>query len=204
MVRIVAKSVVRTVSFLRNALMWRQCERQYALIAWGLMAGWIVLLPRLPGDPAGAEGALAALGLSALLAAVCAIDARRGIIPDSFVVLLAVGGLIHLAWTDGPYGLQRLLEAGFFLLAAWLFRAAFRYVRGYHGLGLGDVKFATAGVLWIGIAAVPALLIVAVLSTTASLLILNAGGHALNRRQAIPFGPHLAIALWSNWIAGLV
>jgi leader peptidase (prepilin peptidase)/N-methyltransferase len=67
---------------------------------------------------------------------------------------------------------------------------------------LGDVKFVTAGVLWIGIEAVPALLTVAVLSAFISLVILRAEGHSLSGKQAISFGPHLAVALWLTWIAG--
>jgi leader peptidase (prepilin peptidase)/N-methyltransferase len=68
-------------------------------------------------------------------------------------------------------------------------------------LGFGDVKFATAGVLWIGIEGVPGLLLVAVLSAVASLLILKAEGHDLDGKQAISFGPHLAIGIWLIWIA---
>jgi leader peptidase (prepilin peptidase)/N-methyltransferase len=94
------------------------------------------------------------------------------------------------------------MEAMLFLIAAGLFRAVYRWVRGHDGLGFGDVKFATAGVIWIGIEGVPGLLLVAVLSALASLVILKAEGLALNGKQAISFGPHLAIGLWLTWIAG--
>jgi leader peptidase (prepilin peptidase)/N-methyltransferase len=75
-------------------------------------------------------------------------------------------------------------------------------VRGFDGLGFGDVKFVAAGVLWIGIDGVPWLLVVAVLSALASLVILRAEGHDLDGKQAISFGPHLAIGLWLTWVAG--
>jgi len=201
MICVVRKTIDRTGRFLSDALAWRAGERQHAPIAWSLVAGWIWLLTALRGDTGWCDIALAALYLSVVLAAVCAIDARYGIIPDSLVAALAFGGLLDSAFISEADWLQRLLETGLFFIAAWLFRAAFRRIRGYHGLGYGDVKFATAGVLWIGIGAVPHLLIVAVLSAFVSLLILKAAGQSLNRRQAISFGPHLAVSLWLNWIA---
>ncbi len=202
MMRALGKTVGRTRRFLRCALAWRNPERRHAPIAWCLIAGWIWLLASLRGDSGWTEITLAALYLSAVLAAVCAIDARYGIIPDSLVVALALGGLSQALLADQPDRLPRVIvEAALFFLAASLFRAGYRRVRGYYGLGFGDVKFATAGVLWIGIQAVPQLLIMAVLSAFASLLILRAEGHSLNGKQAISFGPHLAIGLWLSWIA---
>jgi leader peptidase (prepilin peptidase)/N-methyltransferase len=204
MIRALGKTAGRTRFFLGGALGWRAPQRQYAPIAWCLVAGWIWLLAGLRGDAAWPEILPAALYLSAVLAAVCAIDARYGIIPDSLVIALAIGGLIGIVVTDPTELLQRVIEAGLFFVAAWLFRAGYRRVRGYHGLGFGDVKFATAGMLWIGIEAAPGLLIVAVLSALVSLLILRADGHRLDRTQAISFGPHLAISLWLNWIFGVM
>jgi leader peptidase (prepilin peptidase)/N-methyltransferase len=201
MIRALGRTAGRTRFFLGGALGWRAPQRQYAPIAWCLIAGWIWLLAGLRGDAAWPEIVLAALYLSGILAAVCAIDARYGIIPDSLVIALAIGGLIEIVVTGPLPGLlQRLIEAGLFFVAAWLFRTVYHRVRGYHGLGFGDVKFASAGVLWIGIEAVPRLLIVAVLSALVSLLILRADGLRLDRTQAISFGPHLAIGLWLCWI----
>jgi leader peptidase (prepilin peptidase)/N-methyltransferase len=200
MIRALGKTAGRTRLFLHQALAWRAPQRLYAPLAWGLIAGWIWLLAGLCGDPAWTETTLAALCLFWVLVAVCAIDARYGIIPDSLVAALAAGGLIVIGLTGAPDLLRRLIETGVFFLAAWLFRAAYHRIRGFHGLGLGDVKFATAGVLWIGIAATPRLLLMAVISALASLMILRADGHSLNRQQVISFGPHLAVGLWLSWI----
>ncbi len=205
MIRALGKTAGRTRLFLRGALGWRAPQRQYAPIAWGLVAGWIWLLAGLRGDAAWPEMLLATLYLCGILAAVCAIDARYGIIPDSLVIALAVGGLIDILLTGPPDGrLQRVIGAGLFFVAAWLFRAGYHRVRGFHGLGFGDVKFAAAGVLWIGIEAAPRLLILAVLSALISLLIIRAEGNSLHRTQAISFGPHLAIGLWLSWIFDLL
>jgi leader peptidase (prepilin peptidase)/N-methyltransferase len=200
MIRALGKTLGRTALFLGHALQWQGAQRQYALIAWSLIAGWIWLLIGLRGEPAWPEITLAALCLSGLLAAVCAIDARYGIIPDSLVIALAVGGLVQIVVIGPPDRLQRLIEAGLFFVAAWLFRAGYYRLRGHHGLGFGDVKLATAAMLWIGIEAAPGLLIIAVLSALASLLILRVDGHKLHRLQAISFGPHLALGVWLSWL----
>lgn len=85
------KTSGRTGRFLGRALTWRAPDRQHSAVAWGLVAGAIWLLTGLPEDPAWPEAALAGLYLGSVLAAICAIDARYGIIPDSLVAALAAG-----------------------------------------------------------------------------------------------------------------
>jgi leader peptidase (prepilin peptidase)/N-methyltransferase len=195
------KTLIRTRRFLGDALTGRKSQRQYAPAAWFLIAGavWLIANPEM--DSIWPAVMLAGLYLLGLLACVCAIDALYGIIPNSFVAALALGGLAETI-LFGQAELWRVIEALLFFIAAYLFRMAYRLVRGHDGLGFGDVKFATAGVLWIGIEAVPALLMVAVLSALISLVILRIEGHSLSGKQAISFGPHLAVALWLTWIAG--
>jgi leader peptidase (prepilin peptidase) / N-methyltransferase len=201
-IRVLRKTTGRTSQFLGDALAWRAPDRQHAVVAWCLIAGAVWLVGSLADAPAWPELVLAGLYLMTVLAAVCAIDARYGIIPDSLVVALAVGGLLQTFFLGQGEPLQRGFEAMLLFVAAFLFRGAYRWVRGHDGLGLGDVKFATAAVLWIGIEGVPELLLVAVLSALASLVILKAEGYDLHGKQAISFGPHLAIGLWLTWIAG--
>jgi leader peptidase (prepilin peptidase)/N-methyltransferase len=202
MIRVLRKTSGRTSQFLADALAWRAPDRQHALVAWCLIAGAVWLVASLADNPAWPELTLAGLYLMVVLAAVCAIDARYGIIPNSLVVALAIGGALQALVSGQDDPLQRGFEAMLFLLGAYLFRAAYRWVRGHDGLGLGDVKFAAAGVLWIGMEGVPGWLLVAVLSALASLLILKAEGYHLNSKQAISFGPHLAVGLWLIWITG--
>ena len=202
MIRALGKTAGRTRLFLAAALGLRAPQRQYAPIAWGFIAGWLWLLTGLRhGDAASAViMLLAALFLCGVLTAVCAIDSRYGIIPDNLVVALGIGGLAEIVMAGLADPVQRAIEAVAVFVAAWLFRTAYHRVRGFHGLGFGDVKFAGAAVLWIGIAAAPWLLIGAVLSALIELLILRGDGHRLDRTQAISFGPHLAISLWLIWI----
>lgn len=202
MIRTLRKTGGRTGRFLGDCLAWRAPDRQHAGVAWGLIAGAVWLVASLAGDPGWPELALAGLYLMAVLAAVCAIDARYGIIPNSLVAALAVGGVLHAFLSGQGDLLQQGSSAMLVFALACLFRAAYRWVRGYEGLGFGDVKFTTAGVLWIGIEGIPGLLLVAVLSALVSLVILKVEGHELDGKQAISFGPHLAIGLWLIWIAG--
>jgi leader peptidase (prepilin peptidase) / N-methyltransferase len=202
MIHVLRKTTGRISQFLGDALAGRASDRQHLLVAWGLVAGAAWLMGSLAGAPAWPALTLAGVYLVVVLAAVCAIDARYGIIPDSLVLALAVGGVLQTSIPGQGELLQRGFEALVLFLAAYLFRAAYRWVRGHDGLGLGDVKFATAGVLWIGIEGVPVMLLLAVFSALASLLILKAEGHELSAKQAISFGPHLAIGLWLAWVAG--
>ncbi|SIO46077.1 leader peptidase (prepilin peptidase) / N-methyltransferase [Bradyrhizobium erythrophlei] len=196
------KTSGRTGRFLGRALAWRAPDRQHFAVAWGLVAGAVWLSTGLPEDPVWPEAAIAGLYLVTVLAAICAIDARYGIIPDSLVAALAAGGLLQTYLGRQGELLERALEAIAVLAAAALFRASYRWMRGFDGLGFGDVKFVTAAALWIGIQGLPMLLLTAVLSAVVSLLILRAEGHDLHGQQAISFGPHLAVGLWLTWVAG--
>jgi leader peptidase (prepilin peptidase)/N-methyltransferase len=202
MIRVLRKTGDRTSRFFAEALAWRPQGRPYAAVAWALIAGAVWFAIGLAGDPGWVLPALASCYLLILLAAVCAIDGRYGIIPDSMALALAVGGAL-LAYLSGPADFWwRGCEAALVFAAAWLFRAGYRWLRGFDGLGFGDVKFVAAGTLWIGIDGIPGLLLIAVISALASLLILRSEGHDLNGKQAIAFGPHLAVGLWWIWVLG--
>jgi leader peptidase (prepilin peptidase)/N-methyltransferase len=202
MMRALRKTCERTSRFFRDALAWRPPERQYLVVAWGLIAGAVWLATNLAGDSGWALPALAGCYLLVLLASVCAIDGRYGIIPDSMVLALAGGGALQ-AYLSAPDDFWwRGLEAALVFAAASLFRTGYRWLRGHDGLGFGDVKFVAAGTLWIGAEGIPGLLLIAVVSALVSLLILRSEGYDLHGKQAISFGPHLAIGLWWVWVLG--
>ncbi|WP_082649657.1 prepilin peptidase [Bradyrhizobium lablabi] len=202
MIRALRKTCDRTGRFFGDTLAWQPSGRQYIVVAWGLIAGAIWLAIGLAGDPGWTSPALAGCYLVVLLASVCAIDGRYGIIPDSMVLALAAGGALQTYLWGSADVWSRGLEATLVFAAAALFRACYRWLRGHDGLGFGDVKFVAAGTLWIGVEGIPGLLLIAVVSALASLLILRSEGHELDRKQAISFGPHLAIGLWWIWVLG--
>jgi leader peptidase (prepilin peptidase) / N-methyltransferase len=202
MIRALRKTGGRTGRFLSASLSWRSPDRPYAIVAWGLIAGAVWLAGGLSESAAAFGLLLASLYLLGLLAAVCAIDARYGIIPNSLVAALAIGGAVQTLVLAQAELLQRGIEAGLVLGGGYLFRSLYRALRGHHGLGQGDVKFAASAVLWVGLEGISGLLLAAVVSALASLLILKAQGYDLHGRLAISFGPHLALGLWLIWVFG--
>ena len=196
------KTAGRMRDFVRHAMVWQEPYREYGLVCW-LFAGGAIWLALEVATRAQAP-AVAMWGgyLLLLLVAVCAIDARFGIIPDALVVWLALGGLLQLVGQDFETIVQRVAAGVLAGLGGVLLRLVYRVWRGEEGLGLGDVKFLFAGAPWIGLDGLPALLLLAVFSAALSLLVLRLRGAQLSRSDAISFGPHLAVALWLVWVVG--
>ncbi|MBC9882124.1 prepilin peptidase [Bradyrhizobium sp. INPA01-394B] len=196
------KTAQRTGRFLANALLCREPYRDQVLVAWCLVVGliWTFLNSAAEPEPQWLANVALAAGLFAVLAAICAIDARFGIIPDKLVVLMAVGGLAAVLLKEPDEGISRILEVVFVAAAIAAFRSTFRWLRGYDGLGFGDVKFIAAATFWIGVRSLPALLLIAVASALASAFLLRVQRYEVDGRHAIPFGPHLAVGLWLAWV----
>ncbi len=131
-----------------------------------------------------------------LSAALAWIDIRHGIIPDWLNAAIAVLGLSK-AFIDGG-SLAALEAAGEGVaigLIFWLLRRLYFALRKIQGLGLGDVKFLSAAGVWIGIAGLPVLLLVATLTALAAAGLMKVAGQQMTRRTSIPFGPFLAMGL---------
>jgi len=146
--------------------------------------------------------ALLVAGFFAALCLVCGalalIDFRRGIIPNALNLAVAGLGLAKTIVAGGAMaGAEVVAEAIVVGAIFWLFRRLYFVWRKIQGLGLGDVKFLAAATLWVGIAGIPTLLLVAAL--TALLVIGSAqlAGQSLTRHTSLPFGPFLAIGLLS-------
>src|SRR5208337_1998958 len=91
----------------------------------------------------------------------------------------------------------RSFTAAGFLYAA---RAVYRRIRGFDGLGLGDVKLAAAGAPWLSWPALPVALLLAV-SAAMFLITIQAlaGTRRLEADLAVPLGAFLAPAIWLVW-----
>jgi leader peptidase (prepilin peptidase) / N-methyltransferase len=123
----------------------------------------------------------------ALLAAVTLTDVERRVIPNAILFTGALIGVAIVAATDPASLGERAISAaaaGGFLLAV-----ALAYPR---GMGIGDVKLAALMGLYLGSAVAPAMLIgIATGAVVGVALILSRGPGA--RKQAVPFGPFLAL-----------
>jgi len=134
--------------------------------------------------------------LCVLSAALAWIDLRKGIIPDWMnLAIVALGMSKALLWGGAPAALDAVLQGIAIGIVIWLLRRLYFRARGVQGLGLGDVKFLAAAGIWVGIAGLPTLLLIATLTALGSIGVLLLSGRALTTRTSLPFGPFLAIAL---------
>jgi leader peptidase (prepilin peptidase) / N-methyltransferase len=124
------------------------------------------------------------------------IDIRHGIIPDWLNLSVAGLGLAKVVMVGGLVaGIEAAGEGVAIGLIFWLLRRLYFGLRKIQGLGLGDVKFLAAAGIWIGIAGLPILLLIAALTALAAAAVMQLAGRDMTRRTSLPFGPFLAIGL---------
>jgi leader peptidase (prepilin peptidase) / N-methyltransferase len=144
------------------------------------------------------DAAEVALGLAfvTMLLAITLTDLERRIIPNKVLLAGAAVGLALVVATD----LQSLPERAIAAVAAGglLFAIALAYPR---GMGLGDVKLAAVMGLYLGRSVGPALLIGFAAGSLFGLALIARHGVAA-RKQAVPFGPFLALGGVVGLLAG--
>nr|WP_255557323.1 A24 family peptidase [Sodalis sp. dw_96] len=125
------------------------------------------------------------------------IDCLTLLLPDRLNgPLLACGLASHAtAWDEANAFKDGLLGAICGGMALWGMQRLFRRVKGYEGLGGGDIKLLAALGAWLGWQALPGLCCGAALCGLAV--------YALSGRTQgeIPFGPCLALAGWVMYIS---
>ncbi len=136
------------------------------------------------------------LGWAALVLAW--IDWRNLRLPDVLTLPLLLAGLLACAATDPPALPDHAAAAAAGWLGFTLLSAAYRRLRGRPGLGAGDAKLLAAGGAWLGLAALPLMVLGGALATLALAAIEGRG--RLRPDRAVPFGPGLALALWALWL----
>lgn len=121
------------------------------------------------------------------------VDIRTFLIPDIVSIGLVPAGLAATYFATGQQAaLMHAFAAliGFASLA--IIAAAYRYLRGRDGLGLGDAKLLAAGGAWAGLYALPWIVVIGAGATLFVVVI----GHVLGRKAhadtAVPLGPGLA------------
>jgi leader peptidase (prepilin peptidase) / N-methyltransferase len=134
--------------------------------------------------------------LCVLCVALASIDIRHGIIPDWLNLAIAGLGLLKVLMIgDLSDALQAIGEGVAIGALFWLLRRLYFVYRNVQGLGLGDVKFLAAAGIWVGIAGLPLLLLVATLAALVCAGIVHVTGRSLTAETSIPFGPFLAAGL---------
>lgn len=132
----------------------------------------------------------------ATLAAITLTDLELRLIPNKILLVSSVAGVVLAAALDPSSLPERAVGA----LAAGglLFGVALAYPR---GMGLGDVKLAALMGLYLGRSVAPALLIGFAAGSLFGLALIARHGAAA-RKQAVPFGPFLALGGVIGLLAG--
>jgi leader peptidase (prepilin peptidase) / N-methyltransferase len=176
-----------------------------SLAAWGAAA--LCAFIASVGVTAGLPGLLGG-SFAVVAVGTAAIDARVFVIPDKLVLGALALGLLDISVAQagptvaniGICVLRALLLAGLFLG----FRLLYRWIRGYDGLGLGDVKLAAVAGLWLDWTSAAIAVDIAALSALAFVLIGIVRGHKVSRKTRVPFGLFFAPAIWLSWLLGQV
>ena len=130
------------------------------------------------------------------------IDLRRWVLPDALTLPLIVAGLVAAVLFVPEELLDRALGAAFGYLALRAIAALYRVMRQREGLGGGDAKLLAAGGAWVGVAALPQVILAAALAALLGAVALRLTGVRMHAHSALPFGPFLALAIWAAWLLG--
>jgi leader peptidase (prepilin peptidase)/N-methyltransferase len=156
----------------------------------------------------GLAGMLGA-ALAVDVVAIAAIDARRFIIPDELTLAALVLGIANAgldSWPEGWSAIFASIGAALVrgvVLAGCFFalRALYAWLRGREGIGLGDVKLAGAGGVWLAWSTIPVAIEIAALAALAVYVVRQlAGGRVMSATARMPFGLFLAPAIWLGWL----
>jgi leader peptidase (prepilin peptidase)/N-methyltransferase len=139
--------------------------------------------------------------LAVLLLTLAYCDLRWMILPDKLNAALAAGGLLQSLIISMPDPIDSGLGAlcGGMVLGAVAY--GFHRLRGYHGLGLGDVKFASAAGFWIGWQGVPLMVLSASLAGLVAAAVGALRSSRLDLRAKLPFGPFLCAGTLLAWLS---
>lgn len=175
----------------RSRCCHQRISARYPVTELTLAALFAAVAVRFHGDAG--ELALGLVFVSMLLA-VTLTDLERRIIPNKILLVGTVIALVIVAISD-PGSVPERLAAGAGA-GGVLFLAALAYP---GGMGMGDVKLAAAMGIFLGVEVIPAMLIALLAGSAVGIAMMIRQGAAA-RKQAIPFGPFLAI----GGVAGLL
>jgi leader peptidase (prepilin peptidase)/N-methyltransferase len=159
-------------------------SRRYPLTELAMAALYAATVLAFLDDPA--EMALGLVFVT-MLVAITLTDLELRVIPNRILVVAASLAVAITALTDPGSLPERVVAAS--AAGGLLLLAALAYPR---GMGLGDVKLAATMGLFLGRGVAPAILVALLAGAVFGLAIIARHGTAA-RKQAIPFGPFLAL-----------
>lgn len=195
---------------------WGGCVKMWwwSLVLAAAM-GWAALA--IPHESVSGPPALfwtATTVLAGLLTALAAVDASAMVVPDLLSLPFIGVGLLFVWGWPGVSVADHALAAAVGGGAFWALNAIFRAVRGADGLGGGDALVLAGGGAWLGLDALPGVVLLAALSTLVGsatrslvgLVVIGRPNNALAQGSvcggAVPFVPGLAFGIWMGWVHG--
>ena len=173
-------------------------ELTILLVGVASIAASLIVLPNALGVIGG--------GLAILMIAIAVIDARRFIIPNELTATALALGFVNAAMQDSGLVLQSLTNAALrgavMAIALLSLRVLYRRIRGYDGIGLGDVKLAGVAGVWLDWWVLPVAIEIAALAAIAAYAVRYLYGRrpSAGLKAKLPFGLFLAPAIWVGWL----
>lgn len=141
-------------------------------------------------------------GLGWALLALAWIDWRSMLLPDVLTLPLLLAGL-GATFLLAPDALtDHAAAAALAYLGLQGLAVGYRRLRRRDGLGAGDAKLLAAAGAWLGVAALPWVLVAAACGGLLAALGWTLAGRRIDAATALPFGPWLAAATWLVWLFG--
>ncbi len=163
----------------------------------------LLALSTVAASVVGAPGLAGILGacLGILMLAIAVIDARHFIIPNELTAAAFALALINAGIREAWVGVFiAVLRGAALALSLLAIRAAYQWLRGRQGIGLGDVKLVGVAGAWLGWMMLPIAIEIAALAALAAYTVRWLFGDALRRTTRVPFGLFLAPAIWLCWL----
>lgn len=139
-------------------------------------------------------------GLGWTLLALAWIDAEHLRLPDALTLPLLLAGLGATLVLDPGAAPEHAAAAALGYLMLRGLALAYRRLRGREGLGAGDAKLLAAAGAWLGVAALPGVVLGAALLGIGLAAVASLRGRPTTRATPVPFGPGLCAALWLVWL----
>jgi leader peptidase (prepilin peptidase)/N-methyltransferase len=175
---------------------WSHPAIEVAALGVAAMAAAVVPTGPYPGAPA--LWVSCALGWWLLVLAW--IDAATFRLPDVLTLPLILTGLAEALVLAPEDVTDRAVAAAVAATALYGLAFLYRRLRGREGLGLGDAKLLAAGGAWVGVGALPWVLVAGAVLALGYVALLRLRGMAVTGTTRVPFGPFLAMGIWGAWL----
>jgi len=179
-----------------------KCRHCHAAIPWRdfvieVAAIGVTALACLVPDP---EAAICGVALGQTLLALAGIDFVALRLPDFLTLPLVLAGLFEAWFLEPEEVTDRAIAAALGYLVFRAISETYRHFRGRAGLGEGDAKLLAAGGAWLGVAALPYVVLIGAGAALVYALVLamRQGRGVVNQR--LPFGPFLAAGIFALWL----